>query len=409
MTETDLFGNPVAPPTPLALGLFADVAIERGIDASPTGLTYAVPEGMDLSVGHRVLVPLGRGNKTATGYVVRLKTKTDLDARKLKPVESLAPGAIALPESLVDLARWVASYYVCPLGMVFGAMLPAAVTRGTGATRRQVARPNADTDASTTKLTKLQQAVLDAADRQPGWTELKHLADLAGAKSTSPVKQLIGKGLLETQHEEVVVSNLDLRAQQLADPATRLTLGKGQQDALDHLTQSLGRFGVHLLHGVTGSGKTEVYLRLIETLRDNHASPPGVIVLVPEIALTPQTVGRFLARFGPDSVAVLHSGLTAAQRHAQWRRIEQGRVSIVVGARSAVFAPLDNLQLVIVDEEHDSSYKQDQLPRYHARDVAIKRAQMAGIPVVLGSATPSLESYANAVGLSAVDASSEQK
>jgi len=413
MPETDLFGNPLAPPESSHSGVFADVAIERGFDASPTGLTYRVPADLDLRIGHRVVVPLGRGNKTTTGYVIRLKIDTDLDARKLKPIASIAPGAIELPEPLVELARWVASYYVCPLGMVFGAMLPAAVTRGTGATRRQVARLKPDAEAGSVKLSKLQQAVLDAAKLQPGWTELKHLADLAGAKSTSPVQQLIDKGLLETKHEEVVVSNLDLRAQQLAEPATRLTLGPGQQEALDRLIAAAGSFGVHLLHGVTGSGKTEVYLRLIEAMgvgsirqaatgsldHSANSPTPGIIVLVPEIALTPQTVGRFLGRFGLDSVAVLHSGLTAAQRHAQWRRIEQGKVRIVVGARSAVFAPLSNLKLIIVDEEHDNSYKQDQLPRYHARDVAIKRAHMAGIPVVLGSATPSLESYANALGI----------
>lgn len=420
MPETDLFGNPTqesAPADPAA-GPFADVAIERGIDASPTGLTYRVPTHLDLRVGHRVVVPLGRGNKKATGYIVRIKPTTDLDPRKLKPIAELAPGAIELPEALVELARWVASYYVCPLGMVFGALLPAAVTRGTGATRRQMVRPpeskkgsdpfskdgpaSAGPDVSPAKPTKLQQHILDTATKQPGWTDIKVLADLAGAKSTASIKTLIKKGMLEAKTESVVVSNLDLRAQQSIEPERTIELGPGQRDALAALIDRRGRFGVHLLHGVTGSGKTEVYLRLIDSIR-NDQPDSGAIVLVPEIALTPQTVGRFLTRFGPDTVAVLHSGLTAAQRHAQWRRIESGSARIVVGARSAVFAPLPNLQLIIVDEEHDSSYKQDQLPRYHARDVAIKRAQTADVPVVLGSATPSLESYANAVGFGGSD------
>ncbi|MEO0475939.1 MAG: primosomal protein N', partial [Planctomycetota bacterium] len=197
-------------------------------------------------------------------------------------------------------------------------------------------------------------------------------------------------------------SDLDLRAQADVNDLKPDKLSPGQQAALDALTDAHDAFGVHVVHGVTGSGKTEVYLRLIEQVQQQSSSNEGpkasTIVLVPEIALTPQTVGRFLARFGPDSVAVLHSGLTAAQRHAQWRRIERGETPIIVGARSAIFAPVEKLGLVIVDEEHDSSYKQDQLPRYHARDVAIKRAQMAGVPVVLGSATPSLESYHNARG-----------
>lgn len=156
-----------------------------------------------------------------------------------------------------------------------------------------------------------------------------------------------------------------------------------------------GGFSVHLLRGVTGSGKTEVYLTLIERL---FAQDPlaTALVLVPEIALTPQTSRRFLARFGTDSVAVLHSGLSASQRSSEWARAAAGQVRLVVGARSAVFSPLNNLRLIVVDEEHDSSYKQDQLPRYHARDVAIKRAQLEQCAIVLGSATPSLESWHNA-------------
>ena len=160
-------------------------------------------------------------------------------------------------------------------------------------------------------------------------------------------------------------------------------------------TPSHGGFSVHLLRGVTGSGKTEVYLTLIERL---FAQDPlaTALVLVPEIALTPQTSRRFLARFGSDSVAVLHSGLSASQRSSEWARTAAGQVRLVVGARSAVFSPLNNLRLIVVDEEHDGSYKQDQLPRYHARDVAIKRAQFENCAILLGSATPSLESWYNA-------------
>ncbi len=222
------------------------------------------------------------------------------------------------------------------------------------------------------------------------------------------------------------MSDLDVRAQQIAEPLKQITLNTGQQEALNHLIAHLDEgFGVHLLHGVTGSGKTEVYLRLIEGAMENAKgprgqgaegpsedepgtsdAPPGAIVLVPEIALTPQTVARFHSRF--DHVAVLHSGLTAAQRHAQWRRIREGEANVVIGARSAVFAPLTNLRLIIVDEEHESSYKQDQVPRYHARNVAIKRAQLLGAAVILGSATPSLESYFNAGGAGEVSSSKLQ-
>jgi primosomal protein N' (replication factor Y) len=376
---------------------YADVAIERGIDLSPTGLTYRVPSKLaSLDVGERVVVPLGR--KKTNGYVIRLHTdEPDYDPSKIKPIHDRAPGSIALPSDLVELARWIANYYVCPLGMVFGAMLPAAVTRGTGMKQKQMVML-AESPPEDEKVTKSQLRILDAAKTHDGWLLIKDLADLADVKTTGPVKKLIDKGFLQSKIQDAVHSDLDLRAQADVKDTRPDQLSPGQQKAYDALLKSVGDFGVHVLHGVTGSGKTEVYLRLIEQIQADKSQTKSTIVLVPEIALTPQTVGRFLARFGPDSVAVLHSGLTAAQRHAQWRRIERGETPIIVGARSAIFAPVDDLGLVIVDEEHDSSYKQDQLPRYHARDVAIKRAQMAGVPVVLGSATPSLESYYNAKG-----------
>lgn len=430
----DLFGSDTPDDAAAsAAGPYADVAIERGIDLSPTGLTYRVPAKLaGLAVGERVVVPLGRGDKRASGYVIRLHTDTPAyDPRKIKNIIERAPGSIALPGDLIGLARWVSNYYVCPLGMVFGAMLPAAVTRGTGTKRKQAvqlaeASQQAEEKlpgAGDAKITKVQQRVLDAAKAHGGWVIVKDLAALAEVKTAGPIKKLIEKGLLESRFEDSVHSDLDLRAQHESHSKRPSKLSPGQQDSLDQLTASVDRFGVHVLHGVTGSGKTEVYLRLIESMISNLESrildgetadelhgdrseirdQRSAIILVPEIALTPQTVGRFLARFGPDSVAVLHSGLTAAQRHAQWRRIERGETPIVVGARSAIFAPVKRLGLVIVDEEHDASYKQDQLPRYHARDVAIKRAQAAGVPVVLGSATPSLESYFNGVGFGGWD------
>jgi primosomal protein N' (replication factor Y) len=228
------------------------------------------------------------------------------------------------------------------------------------------------------------------------WVTMKVLADRAGAKTVSPVKQLIEKGLLEPRRVERIVSDLDLRAERSAAAgAERVTLTDAQRQAVNHLAEHVGQgFGVHLLHGVTGSGKTEVYLRMIERVMEKpsagsdqpsavsdqsctadqssvaadelkearsstgapppgtEAPKPGIIVLVPEIALTPQTVARFLARF--EGVAVLHSGLTAAQRNAQWRRIHRGEARIVVGARSAIFAPLSNLSLVIVFLVHET-------------------------------------------------------
>ncbi len=406
--DGELFGDGDEAPIGYAL-----VAVERGLDAPDGGLTYSVPAKLSaIQAGQRVEVPLGRGNKSAAGFVLERLDTPDPTIKVIKPIKATLGEAVSLPGELIRLARWTASYYACPLGMVLQTMLPAAVKRGVGIHAKTMVRKSPDA-LPLEKPTKLQTAVLDAAPAD-GWIELRDLADAAGAKTSSPVKRLIDLGQLETQKVRVVDAELEATT---PDERNRepLELTSPQQRALDELTDTLGSFQVSLLHGVTGSGKTEVYLRLIDALRKRDPSA-GVVVLVPEIALTPQAVSRFSSRFGALSgphatgVAVLHSGLTAAQRHAQWQRIRRGEAKIVIGARSAVFAPLPDgqkgsentgatsggLGLIIVDEEHDSSYKQDQLPRYHARDVAIKRAQLAGCPVVLGSATPALESYAHA-------------
>lgn len=385
---------------------YVTVALERSIDAAGGGFSYAVPAALrGLAVGQRVTVPLGRGNKPSAGWVVEVSDVADPAVKRYKAVRALADDGPPLPGELVTLARWIAGYYCCPLGMVFGTMMPAAVKRSTGRRMRERVRAAGDADASVLKLSPLQHALHAAAAADGGWLDPRELADRAGAKTQGPVKQLVAKGLLETRRVAVVESDLDLRAQKEAAHAdTPPPLMESQRAAVEAVVERLhAGFGVHLLHGITGSGKTEVYLRVIAAMMDAEVGTasapaedtPGVIVLVPEIALTPQTVGRFIARFG-ETVAVLHSGLTAAQRNAQWGRIRAGGAWIVVGARSAVFAPLPRVGLIVVDEEHESSYKQDQLPRYHARDVAVRRAQLAGCPVLLGSATPSLESFAHA-------------
>ncbi len=415
---------------------YADVALERGVD-TVAGLTYAVPVSLaGLMVGQRVLVPLGRSDKPVAGYVIRRSDTTQ--HKRIKAILGIDAQAVSLTSDLVELARWMAGYYCCPLGMVFSTMLPAAVKHGTGtiaqtlvgmpqdAQQAEDADPfiadNTDAAANATppaKLTKLQQSILDTATRLAAegqaWHSLRDLADHAGARTVAPVKQLIAKGILAVKQGSGLRAAAPL--EQLASTEeiiTPLQLMSGQRRVIDRIVAQVSRgFNVHLLHGVTGSGKTEVYLRVIEHVLaqppvesnpDTQASAPaptptvapGAIVLVPEIALTPQTVARFTHRFAHVGVAVLHSGLTAAQRHEQWRRVRQGSVRIVVGARSAVFAPLPAVGVIIVDEEHEPSYKQDQLPRYHARDLAIKRAQLLNIPCLLGSATPSLESYHNA-------------
>ncbi len=390
-------GQDAPPPTS---GVFARVAVERGIDAErgQEGLTYRVDAPLDappLVIGERVEVPLGKSGKRTAGIVVAAggpELLEGLSPAKVKAI--LRRSGASLPATLVELAQWMAGYYVCPLGMVLASMIPAAVKHATGRRDVELIRLFAGEPAA---LKPAQRKLLAQVQSLPPDSFPIPLRDLAlrlGLRGPQRLRALIESGSLEsTIVQEVHARDAVLHAE--AADTSGLTLTADQARIVDGVAATLGAFQSHLLRGVTGSGKTEVYLRLIAAV---VASGKSAIVLVPEIALTPQTAGRFTQRFGPTLVAVLHSGLTAAQRHREWARAASGGARVVVGARSAIFAPVANLGLIIVDEEHDSSYKQDRLPRYNARDVAIKRAQLETCPVLLGSATPSLESWSNAAG-----------
>ncbi len=383
---------------------FVRVAVERAVDrGSDEGLTYALEQD-EIEVGERVEVPLGRGDKRAAGIVVRVGGRELLEGLPVEKVKHvLRLTGARLPPPLVELARWMAGYYVAPLGMVLASMLPAAVKHGTGRVRRvRVERAGEEQAAAMLAAARLTPTVkaawegLGALAASEFPIEPKALARRVGARNLGPINRLLGLGLLrrvdvsEVRAADGVWRRYDV--EQHGDEG--IVPAVAQRRVIDGVAATLGGFAVHLLRGVTGSGKTEVYLRVIDTVL---AQERTAIVLVPEISLTPQTAGRFVRRFG-DRVAVLHSGLSAAQRHRQWALAAAGDARVVVGARSAVFAPLANLGLIVVDEEHDSGYKQDQVPRYHGRDVAIKRGQIEGCPVLLASATPSLESWKNAVG-----------
>lgn len=393
-----LFASEPEPPRHVFEGV-ALVVPERSLDA-PNGLTYGIPLSMqDLRVGERVAVPLGRGNSTAPGLVIEIKPGSPdsetlgFDLAKLKPVG--ARTGAALPARLVELARWVARYYCCPIGMVVASMIPAAVKASVGKRIETLVEPDPDAEP-VEKLAPSATRALEQIGELPSDTfpiDARALADRLELSNRGPINRLVRAGVLREVTRERVRTKWDASITHAED--TRHDLTRAQQRVTDAIACDAGTFAAHLIRGVTGSGKTEVYLGAIERVIAQH--PGGVIVLVPEISLTPQTAGRFSARFAHVGVAVLHSGLTASQRHAEWARVRDGEVRIVVGARSAVFAPFnDPLAMIVVDEEHDASYKQDQAPRYHARDVAIRRAHADSCPVVLGSATPSLESWHNA-------------
>ncbi len=409
------------------------VAVERGIDVYPDGLTYGVPsELVPLRVGQRVVVPLGRGNSPTYGWVVRSidsAMKQGDSALRLKPVSSV-DGSIVLPEQVMELARWMSAYYACPLGLAIAGVIPAAVKRGVGRveqtfvslsdagkkafnamstqplprrSRKQTEELAEPPSPSPKRLSAAHKRILAAlvdhgAAARP--MERSALLRAAAVATRAPLRALAAHGLIEfTTHSHVEADWLTQAAsvETVATSPSTLVLTAGQHAAVHDIGQVLASgFSQHLLFGVTGSGKTEVYLRLMQKCLEMGRT---ALLLVPEISLTPQTAGRVLDRFPNERVAMLHSALTASQRHHQWLMVADGSARVIVGARSAVFAPIpDNLLgLVIVDEEHDHSYKQDQAPRYHGRDLAIRRAQVARCPVVLGSATPSLESWFNAV------------
>lgn len=398
MTQPRLFSTESARDEPYEA--FVRVALERGVD-HPDGLTYAVPTTLRTpEVGQRVEAPLGRGDAPVAGYVLEVlpgSADLDIEIKRVKPLTRALGGG--LPSRLVDLARWISRYYCCPIGMVFATMTPAAVRKGIGVVTKTMLQPAADA-RERAEHADLTPTVRDAwaaigpllADDARWPVEPRDLQHALGLRTLAPINRLVRAGVLEEVSREIVrAAWSDMPAYE----APPLNLTAEQRVALSRLSDDFDKFAVHLLHGVTGSGKTEVYLAAIERVL---ARGESAIVLVPEISLTPQTAGRFLSRFRAHGVAVLHSGLTQAQRNQQWSAVASGAARVVVGARSAVFAPIPGrVGLIVVDEEHDTSYKQDQLPRYHARDVAIKRAQIEGRPVLLGSATPSLESFHNAL------------
>ena len=360
---------------------------------------YAIPPELEgrVEVGSRVKVPFGP--RQALGCVTGLVEQSAHG--KLRPILKLLGAQSLVTPEILKLARWIGEYYCCPVEVALKSVLPEAVRKeAAGWRERLIVRAIAQT-GETPALTKRQREVMDVLARSPE-APLQELLSTANTTAET-LRRLEDKGLLAIRPE---ISERDPYAREEILPTQPLGLNADQARSLTAVLAALDAVATapkpgkspstFLLHGVTGSGKTEVYLQAIaHTLRQGK----GAIVLVPEISLTPQTVERFKARFctgpTPTLVAVLHSHLSAGERHDEWHKIRQGRARIVIGARSAIFAPVEPLGLIIVDEEHEHSYKQEESPRYHARDVAVVRSQISNAVTVLGSATPSAESFYN--------------
>jgi primosomal protein N' (replication factor Y) len=378
---------------------FADVALPVPLRRA---FTYRVPEGLALSVGMRVAVPFS-GQKLP-GIVLRLSGEEPVGLKRVLSIAGVFEREPVFPEELLTFLLRAADYYLAPIGEVLKAAAPAlpkeafAALRESGFVSSDAELPGRRIAIQRTLRVKLvpdvvpgrlgvrQRALLSLMQerREVLLTELAKLIP----EARSVVKALSEKGLLTSEEVEIAADPF-FAANLPREAPFRAT--SEQQHAIDTLRSRLSEPepGATLLHGVTGSGKTEVYLQLVQSALDAGG---GALVLVPEIALTPQLVARFRARFG-EGIAVLHSGLSDRERHEAWRALRRGELRLAIGARSALFAPVPKLSVIIVDEEHDPSFKQEEGFRYHGRDMALLRAHLARALCVLGSATPSVESF----------------
>ena len=363
--------------------MLVSVAIDLALDRL---FTYSVPVELagKLKTGQLLRVPFS--GRIARGFSMKLSEGDSVPGAEfaIKPVMAIEDESPFFTVELLKLVKWAAKYYAAPVEQVLRAAVPAAVLKP-NARPKELLFVEPVKDAAASGLTPRQGALLaDIVRVDGGW-----LSQLCSEFSTSPatIKALAAKGCVQISRK---VSRRDPLGGKALVRSRPKTLDAEQAAALAAIASEDPR--PVLLHGVTGSGKTEVYLQAIARELD---AGRGAIVLVPEISLTPQTVQRFASRFGP-LVAVLHSALSDGERYDEWHRIRRGEARVVVGPRSAVFAPVRNLGLIVVDEEHDSSYKQEESPRYSARDMAVVRAGIEGAKAVLGSATPSLESWLNA-------------
>jgi primosomal protein N' (replication factor Y) len=365
-----------------------EVSLDRAFD-------YEIPDALAASMvlGAKVRVPFGR--REITGYVVEFPDAPISTRHALKPVHAVLGQGAFLPPGLIELCQWLAQYYAVPLAAAFMSVLPPSVRRADAGFKQRLWVERLVVDLPVEAIEAMKKAPAQRAawehlrEHGPGW-----LAELAPGNKAAAWRALAERNLIS------IAPRTQDRDPFLHSPVAETApheMNAEQLAALAMVREEMAaeRPRVILLHGVTGSGKTEIYLQAIGHVL---ALGQGALVLVPEIALTPQTVEQFRARFAgrKAGVAVLHSHLSAGERHDQWQHIRSGQARIVIGARSAVFAPMEKLGLIVVDEEHEYSYKQEESPHYQGRDVAVMRGHLERVPVLLGSATPSLESYHHA-------------
>ena len=367
----------------MLLSVAIDAPLRRTFD-------YQCPPDWDagsILPGTRILVPFGR--RRVVGILLEYLERSEVPAAKLRPAYHAIDAEPTFDAALLQLLRWSADYYRHPLGEVFAAAMPGPIREGVPLREEEwlwrLTSSGRDHGlAAISARAGRQRQVVELLLKRESAT-FEELAEEAGA-SREVLRQLSNRGVIERFSRSVQ------RDPAIPTANTALSLNAHQREAVERVRATLGSFASHLLYGVTGSGKTEVYLHLIEEVLQRGEQS---LVMVPEIALTPQLLHRFKSRFNAE-IAVMHSGLNETERLSAWRNAREGTAGIVIGTRSAVFAPLARPGLIVIDEEHDASFKQHEGFRYSARDLAIVRAQRLNIPVLLGSATPSLETLARA-------------
>ncbi len=374
------------------IDLYAEVIVDISHEKLDRPFTYKIPENLidEIEEGTMVEIPFGQGNKLINGYVIRIKENNDYCPEKTKEISGIAKGSVKADANLIKLATFIRKTYGSTQINALKTVMPV---------KKSVKR----------EVKKRVVALLDEE-------KLEYLADLAGSKHKNAQERLLrelkkysdisysfitNKMNVSSQTISALVKNDVCRIEEetvyrnpikIEKPSdTVVELSEEQKRIIDDVNEDLrkGERNTYLIHGITGSGKTEVYMRLIE---DRIKEGKQAILLIPEIALTYQNLMRFYARFG-DTVSVIHSKMTAGERYDQYLRVKEGSVNIMIGPRSALFTPFENLGIVVIDEEHESSYKADNMPKYHAREVAKKLCELTDSILVLGSATPSLESF----------------
>lgn len=379
--------------------MIAEVLINSNVKNLNKYFDYNVPVELTgtIKIGDRVLVPFGRKKDLEEGYVINFKEKTDFEVKYIASIEN----EHGLTKNNIELAKIMSRRYFCNIADCIKLMLQPGTSAKTFTNR--VKEKNSrfvklkknieeiEFDIETKKLKSEKQIkALKFLNDNPDIlkTDLETLTETSNAI----LKTLEKNGYIEIFEKQV---NRNPFINKNVEKTIDLELTGEQKEALERVVKSIdnNEYKEFLLYGVTGSGKTEVYLQIIkEVLKKDK----GVIVLVPEISLTPQMVDRFIARFGQDQIAVLHSKLSVGERYDEWQRIKNNEAKIVIGARSAIFAPMENIGAIIIDEEHDQSYKSETAPRYNAKEISKYIAKTNNIPLILGSATPDISTYYNA-------------